>query len=47
MFLGLSKIEGKGILGKTKDLRKKSEKLINSENLEVSENLMYFDLQNI
>ena len=32
-------IEGKGKLGKNKDLRKRSEKLNNSENLEVSENL--------
>ena len=35
----LSKIEGKGKLGKTKDLWKRSEKLNNSENLEVSENM--------
>ena len=35
----LSKIEGKGKLGKTKDFWKRSEKQNNSEKLEVSENL--------
>ena len=34
----LNKMEGKGKLGKTKDLWKRSEKLNNSENLEVSKN---------
>ena len=39
VFLGLSNIEGKGKLGKTKDLSKRSEKLNNSEILEVMTNL--------
>ena len=40
----LSKIEGKGKLGKTKDLWKRSDKLNNSENLEVSENLKFWNI---
>ena len=39
VFLGLSNIDGKGKLGKTKDLSKRSEKLNNSEILEVMTNL--------
>ena len=39
VILGLSKIEGKGKLGKSKDLWMRSEKLNNSENLDVYDNL--------
>ena len=43
----LSKIEGKGELGKCKDLWKRSEKLYKYENLEVAENLKNHETRKI
>ena len=40
----LSKIEGKGKLGKTKELWKRSENLKKYENLEVSENWKFLNI---